>query len=96
MTKFPHVTRRNFLQSAGSLATVAGLSRFSQMNALAAGAPDYRALVCVFLFGGNDSHNMLVPQTPSIYSAYQGIRGSLALPDTNASFALSNSVRGHQ
>ena len=94
MTKFPHVTRRNFLQSAGSLATVAGLSRFSQMNALAAGAPDYRALVCVFLFGGNDSHNMLVPQTPSIYSAYQGIRGSLALPDTNAKLLPVSALNG--
>jgi uncharacterized protein (DUF1501 family) len=31
------------------------------MNALAQTTSDYRALVCVFLFGGNDSNNMLVP-----------------------------------
>src|SRR5712691_10675707 len=79
-----NTSRRNFLRIGSAFATVAGFGRFGLMNAFAQGASDYKALVCVFLLGGNDSHNMVVPQTPSAYNAYQSIRGSLALPDGNA------------
>ncbi len=41
---------------------------------------EYRALVCVFLSGGNDSFNMLVPRDPAAYAAYQASRSNLALP----------------
>ena len=46
---------------------------------------DYRALVCVFLFGGNDSHNMIVPTTadPLNRAAYEQLRGALAIPSGN-------------
>ena len=54
------------------------------MNAFAQNAPDYKALVCIFLLGGNDSHNMVVPQSQAAFNAYKAIRGSLALPDGNA------------
>lgn len=54
------------------------MERFSRRPALAA-AEDYRALVCVFLFGGNDSHNMVVPLASSEYQSYQKARGVLAL-----------------
>src|SRR5437762_6170608 len=77
-------SRRNFLRFSGAFATAAGFSRFGMMNAFAQGASDYKALVCIFLFGGNDSHNMVVPQTQSAFNAYKSIRGSLALPDGNA------------
>ena len=77
-------SRRNFLRLSGAATAAAGFSRFGLMNAFAQGAPDYKALVCVFLFGGNDSHNMLVPQSQSAFNAYKAIRGSLALPDGNA------------
>jgi uncharacterized protein (DUF1501 family) len=40
---------------------------------------DYKALVCVFLFGGNDSWNMVVPRSPVEYAAYQTSRQSLAI-----------------
>src|SRR5215470_7861803 len=73
-------SRRNFLR----IASAAGLSRFGRMNAYAQTASNYKALVCIFLFGGNDSHNMVVPQSQTAYNAYKTIRGSLALPDTNA------------
>ena len=79
-----NTTRRNFLRYGGAFATAAGFSRFGMMNALAQGASNYKALVCVFLFGGNDSHNMLVPQSQAAFDAYKSIRGSLALPDANA------------
>lgn len=45
-----------------------------------AGGEDYKALVCVFLAGGNDSFNMLVPQGNSEYDEYATIRADLALP----------------
>jgi len=94
MMKPTHASRRTFLRSAGSLATVAGLSRFGLMNALAQSAPDYKALVCVFMFGGNDSHNMLVPQSQAAYNSYVQIRGSLALPDQNAKLLPVTAANG--
>lgn len=42
--------------------------------------PGYRALVCVFLHGGNDSFNMLVPREPSAFASYTKSRSDLALP----------------
>ena len=41
---------------------------------------DYKALVCLFLAGGNDSFNMLVPRGPTEHGEYAQIRGDLALP----------------
>lgn len=45
----------------------------------AAIAADYKALVCVFLQGGNDANNMIIP-TGSGYGAYAAARANLALP----------------
>jgi uncharacterized protein (DUF1501 family) len=57
----------------------------SAVNAYAqAGATDYKALVCVFLLGGNDGNNMVVPMSQAEFDAYKAIRGNLALPDTSA------------
>ena len=72
--------RRDFLK----MATLAGLTRFGAMNALAAPATDYKALVCIFMLGGNDGNNLIVPQTQSEFNKYKAARGSLALPDGNA------------
>jgi uncharacterized protein (DUF1501 family) len=41
--------------------------------------PDYKALVCIFLFGGNDSYNMLVPRSNAEYNVYAASRQNLAL-----------------
>lgn len=85
------MNRRNFVQSSAALAT-APLLPFSMSVADAAGITPsadesgYKALVCVFLFGGNDSHNMLVPYQSAEYNAYQtardgdASRNGLALP----------------
>ena len=94
MTDKQSPSRRNFLRSAATLSTVAGFSRLGLMNALAQSAPDYKALVCVFLFGGNDSHNMLIPQSAAGFNAYKSIRGSLALPDGNAKLLPISAVNG--
>jgi uncharacterized protein (DUF1501 family) len=49
------------------------------LPALAQSGSEYRALVCVFLFGGNDSNNMVVPMDDTNFKAYTTIRDSLAL-----------------
>jgi uncharacterized protein (DUF1501 family) len=49
------------------------------LPALAQSGSDYRALVCVFLFGGNDSNNTVIPMDDANFKAYTSIRGSLAL-----------------
>jgi uncharacterized protein (DUF1501 family) len=55
------------------------LRPFGLLPALAQSSADYRALVCVFLFGGNDSNNMIIPMDDTRYKQYSSIRGSLAL-----------------
>ena len=48
-------------------------------EAAAAGTPaDYKALVCVFLYGGNDYANTLVPYDTTSYAKYFGMRPTLA------------------
>jgi len=73
-------TRRGFIRigaaSVGSLA----LRPFGLLPALAQNGPDYQALVCIFLFGGNDSNNTVIPMDDVNFPAYTTIRGSLALP----------------
>ena len=62
--------------------------------ASAAGSPsDYKALVCVFLYGGNDYGNTLVPYDQPSYDAYSQIRQTLATPrDQLVGTVLSPSV----
>jgi len=51
-------------------------------NTSAAIAPDYKALVCVFLQGGNDANNLIIP-TGADYAAYASARTNLALPSAS-------------
>lgn len=75
-------TRRNFLRSCGSLAAAgagAHMLRLGEISAMAQSSPNYKALVCVFLFGGNDANNMIIPLDAARYSAYQAMRPNIAL-----------------
>ena len=54
------------------------LGPLGNLSAYAQPATDYKALVCIFMFGGNDSNNMVVP-IDSRYAAYQTMRGPVAL-----------------
>ena len=63
--------RRRFLQAATAAGLLGALQRGT---ALAQGAPDYKALVCVFLQGGNDGENMLVRVDSPGYNNYRAIR----------------------
>jgi uncharacterized protein (DUF1501 family) len=78
----PH-TRRDFMRlaccSAAGASLVGGLSKFGLVSALAQGTTDYKALVCIFMFGGNDGNNMVVP-IDTRYAGYAQARSNLALP----------------
>jgi uncharacterized protein (DUF1501 family) len=76
-------SRRAFLQKASMLSVVGSaapwaLSLAAMGEAAAATATDYKALVCVFLVGGNDYGNTLVPYDSARYSVYQGMRPTAA------------------
>jgi uncharacterized protein (DUF1501 family) len=74
--------RREFLRrgmAATALAATPGMA-YTQMAGGSAAFADYRALVCVFLHGGNDSYNMLVPRSTAEYNAYAASRQNLAIP----------------
>ncbi len=58
----------------------AAIGRLNMIQALAAPPSSYQALVCIFLFGGNDSNNMLIPNDTAGYQNYATIRSNLALP----------------
>ncbi len=70
-------SRRNFLKLTASSGLLAALGQFNLVEA--AQVPDYKALVCIFLFGGNDGHNTVIPMATNEYNAYLAKRGSLAL-----------------
>ena len=75
-----NATRREILKRASMLAA-AGAAPFAMnllpINAFAASGSGYRALVCVFLFGGMDCHDTLLPYDQAEYNAYAAIRQSL-------------------
>lgn len=73
------ISRRKLLTQS---AVAAGFGRLGLMNAFAQGSPNYKALVCLFLFGGNDGNNTLVPLDGQ-YDDYAKYRGSLAIPATS-------------
>ena len=78
------LNRRSFIKYASLAAAgnAAAIRPFGALNALAQGASSYKALVCVFLFGGNDANNTLVPFDTTGYGNYSTIRGPLAIPQS--------------
>lgn len=84
------ITRRKFMKLSASLGLLAGLSR---IGTLQAAAQDYKALVCLFLYGGNDGHNLVVPLDSSQFKAYTAARGALALP-ANQLLPIQDAVQG--
>lgn len=81
------MARREFLRHASQLSALAG-TPFA-LNLMAAGAAsaqtagDHKALVCIFLAGGNDQSNTVVPRSGPGYTSYQQARPSLALASAN-------------
>jgi uncharacterized protein (DUF1501 family) len=111
-------SRRQFLRTA-SMASMAGFyvsPFFVELNSLAAMAQgtagtDYRALVCVYLAGGNDGHGTVIATDPSSFAAFTSARSgapglaypmsellpiTLQTPQTGRTFALNPSLGGVQ
>jgi uncharacterized protein (DUF1501 family) len=75
----PSSSRRLFLKQGAALSTLGlasplalNLAAMSAASAQTAG--DYKALVCIFLFGGNDAFNMVLPTDTASWSAYSAVR----------------------
>ena len=83
-------TRRTFIRQAacaalgtsGILNTIFDLRRLSAAT-ISSAAGDYKALVCLFLFGGNDANNVIIPHDNTGYNSYAAARGVLALPQNS-------------
>jgi uncharacterized protein (DUF1501 family) len=117
MNKFER-SRRQFLRTA-SMASMAGISAspfILGLNSMAAIAQSssstgYKALVCVFLQGGNDGHGTVIATDPSSYSAFTTARSgapglaypmaellpiTLKTPQSGRTFALNPALTGVQ
>ena len=101
------LTRRRFIQSGLAMTAGSGFLPLEDPCPLAGGGEGhgYRALVCIFLAGGNDSFNMLVPADHDQYARYSAARGNLALRDehllpltghdrSGRRYAMHSSMRG--
>lgn len=69
------------LSALAQLRLIGAITNPSGPRALAIGS-DYKALVCLFLQGGNDANNLLIPNDAAGYAAYASGRGALAIPQT--------------
>ncbi len=82
------LARRAFLRRAGHLglagiATPWALNLAAMGEAAAFAATDYKAIVCVFLYGGNDHGNTFVPYDDANYTKYAQIRTGIATPQAS-------------
>lgn len=90
-------SRRAFLKRSAALG-VAGAATPFVMNLAAIGEAaaavpgDYKALVCIFLFGGNDYANTLTPYDQASYDLQAGFRGALAHPRATLDATVLNPV----
>ena len=93
MKKQSDNSRRRFIKQAslaalGLSAPVSAMIQFKAVNAMMSAPPpppfgNYKALVFVFLNGGNDSFNMLMPNTSAEYNDYATTRSNLAIPQND-------------
>lgn len=105
MSCFEHdQSRRAFLKRSGMLGIAGAATPFVTSlaaigEAAAATASDYKALVCVFLYGGNDYANTLTPYDDASYAQYLAARTNIATArDALTATALTptNSLGGRQ
>jgi len=96
-------TRRQFIRQAacaalGSAALTSTIRDLRFMNAAVAqsSVQDYKALVCIFLSGGNDSNNLIIPTIQAEYDNYAAIRSPVLAIPQSAILPISSSVSdGH-
>jgi uncharacterized protein (DUF1501 family) len=91
MTKKKFINRRNFIGQAsclalGSTSLLSTLTNLKFINAASIaqsniiGGDDYKAMICIMLSGGSDSHNMLIPLEQNRYNEYAATRAAVAIP----------------
>jgi uncharacterized protein (DUF1501 family) len=71
------MSRRRFLGAtaqAGMLGAMSTLGLLGMARSAHAAVADYKALVCLYMYGGNDGNNMIVPLDTAHYNAYMNIR----------------------
>ena len=94
----PYISRRNFLRrtipaAVGTTVLANTLRELHFLNTAVAQQPQisgYKALICIFLNGGNDSNNMIIPTIPAEWENYAAIRtAALAIPNTDGSAATA-------
>lgn len=97
-TELQNPQRRAFLRRSGQLALTGtalpfalNLAAMGEAAAFNAPSGDYKALVCVFLYGGNDYANTLIPYDDANYDLYNTIRGGGA-GQTAGGIALAKSA----
>lgn len=86
------INRREFILrgGCGAMSLTSLVNTISQLKLMQGvlnaqgGGGGYKALVCVFLAGGNDSNNLLIPYTGTARTDYAANRGVLAIPTTGA------------
>jgi uncharacterized protein (DUF1501 family) len=74
----PSLSRRRLLAGALGLGGLAALAPLRSAR-----AADFKALVCIFLYGGNDGMNTVVPLDATRYADYARVRAGLALPQSS-------------
>lgn len=92
------MTRRGFLRigaRASLFSTLAGLGMLGAVRPARAAVADFKALVCVYLYGGNDGNNLIVPLDAAHYTPYTQIRGGLALSTAASTLTPPRSAMLH-
>ena len=90
-----NASRREFLKRASAL-SASGVAAPFAINlaalgeAAAANGTGYKALVCVFLYGGNDYANTVVPYDGASYALYQAQRAAIAIPQASLAGTVLN------
>jgi len=84
------LSRRGFIRAGAATVGSVALRPFGGLPLLAQSGPGYRALVCVFLFGGNDSNNTVIPMDDASYQAYLSLRAGLALQSSDLTPAVTS------
>lgn len=72
------LSRRDFVRLVAGSGAMAAIGQLGRTTAMAAPNGSYRAMVGIFLFGGNDGWNMVIP-TDARHAAYLAARGSVGI-----------------
>lgn len=99
---FKDASRRGFLRTCSTLTAIGAgtplaLNLATMAGAAAQSAPsDYKAIVCLYLAGGNDNFDTFIPYDSTSYNSYSGVRGTIAQPRPASALATTRAQSGRQ